>query len=179
METRRSVFAETNIAGDELARVEFEYALPRAFSISTALLLPVLSTREGIFIGLEYRELPAVQKQTGSAAITVVPALRLPRAIRTLGEAKIFAREGLKREFGLEAKTFTALGGRYYPTVGITPEVVYPFAVEVDARGEHELIWVELGDAVSHARAIQDAHSLIAIMRLFHAAQRPASKTNL
>lgn len=160
---------ELNAGGDELAKAELEYVLPRGLSASTIVALPFVKSGGKIFVGIETRELPAVETHLGTAAIAVVPAMRLPRWVHHLEEATEFAAETLEKEMGLKTVAKFELGGRYFPSAGVTPEVVYPFVFEVDASTAHHLDWVELGDAYENSALLLDAHSLTAIQRFAHA----------
>ena len=68
----------------------------------------------------------------------------------------------------VEARRVFPLGGRYHPSPGVTPEVVYPFAVDVKrVETESPLCFTPLREAL--ALPIVDAHLLTALFRLSHA----------
>ena len=85
-------------------------------------------------------------------------------------EARI--RERLAAEYGVRAVEFCELGGRYHPSPGVTPEVVYPYAVpvtEIDHPGQHALQWVPLRVLVGHRQRLRDGHLLTLALRAAHA----------
>jgi hypothetical protein len=63
------------------------------------------------------------------------------------------------------------LGGRYHPSAGLTPEVVYPLAAEVspDGAGDRALRWIPLSDAVTQRHLLRDGHLRIVALRAAHA----------
>ena len=171
LELYTGTFSERDAAGHVLASVPREYLVPREASRNTAVALPVVRTREGYRVGLEHRELPAVQHFTGSAGLTVVPAWRLPRSFTHPSQLPAFMAERLREEFGVTARHTWELGGSYHPTAGITPELAWPFAVELeaDAACDSRLRWVALEELLRHTDEVQDAHLLVVAWRLAHA----------
>jgi hypothetical protein len=167
-------FAEFDSAGDVLREARFEYVRPKSLSNSTVVVLPVVRTGRGVFVGVEQRDLPAVQSFGGSSLIAAAPAWRLPSTITHLSEAPPYLNEALRRDFNLRGRRAWELGGAYFPTSGVTPEVVYPFAVEVEA-GESlpttTLQFTPLPELIDNSDRIRDAHLLIATYRLAHALQ--------
>jgi hypothetical protein len=148
-----------------------EYLVPREASRNTAVALPVVKSREGIRVGLEHRELPVVQHFTGSARFAVTPAWRLPRTVVHLSQVPAFIAGQLREEFSLTVRKAWGLGGSYHPTPGITPELAWPFAVEVeaDAACDSRLSWVPLEVLIQRCDAVLDAHLLVVAWRLAHA----------
>ena len=134
-------------------------------------MLPVLSAGGEIFVGLETRDLPAVQAFTGRSCFIGNPAWRLPRRITNLVEADAQLTYNLLADFGARALRSWPLGGKYYPATGATPEVVYPLAVEVDAESikDSALQFVPLRELVARRALIEDGHLLVTLFRLAHA----------
>ena len=77
----------------------------------------------------------------------------------------------MQREFALTVQNVWELGGPYFSSPGVTPEVVYPFVVEVSASdvASAKLHFVESNTLGSSLNLINDAHLLIAAHRLRHA----------
>jgi SAM-dependent methyltransferase len=170
LDVRAARFEELDAAAQTVSRAELEYVTPKSSSKNTVTLLPALRRGRDVYVGLEVRDLPAVQAFEGTSAIVTVPACRLPRGIVDLDGAERFAREKLGDEFALQLRKITALGGRYYPSVGVTPEVVYPMLGEVGAVSAGcSLAWVSLADAIAHCSELRDAHLLTSLLRLRHA----------
>ena len=166
---REATFVERNHKGDVISEVSFEYVAPKHLSSTTVVALPVFKTAQQTFVGLELRNLAAVQSFTGSSAILTAPAWRLPRSIRNVTELPGFIDERMRRDFGLSVINTWELGGPYFVSPGVTPEVVYPFVVEVEAGATSDLRFVALEELRSNLDLISDAHLLIAAHRLIHA----------
>ncbi|MBC7931700.1 MAG: methyltransferase domain-containing protein [Rubrivivax sp.] len=164
-------FAERDRAGRILAEARFEYARPARLSRNTLVVLPVVRTEQGIFVGIEHRDLPAVQSFSGSSGIAVAPAWRLPPTVTHQSELPHFLKGALARDFNLRASKTWELGGPYFPTSGVTPEVVYPFVVELNADDNFDsrLRFIRLNELTGKSELLQDAHLLIATYRLAHA----------
>lgn len=62
---------------------------------------------------------------------------------------------------------FSKLGEKYFPSIGITPEQVYPYIIHLDYP-THTLNWVALEELLANLDMIDDAHLLIALCRLKH-----------
>ncbi len=171
---RDATFAELDRSGAAIAAVDFEYVVPATLSKSTVVALPVLKLGERIVIGLDHRDLPAVQHFIGSSAITVAPAWRLPRSVKRQSDLEEFLRSGIRREFALSPLRTWELGGAYFATPGLTPETVYPMAVECEAAGatDSPLLFIELDELMGCLDLVQDAHLLISACRLGHALGR-------
>lgn len=171
LQVRCAQLCELDAQGRELARTTLEYAEPRPTSTNTVSALPVLRVDGACFVGLETRELPAVQALTGCSRLITNPAWRLPRTIQTLEQAEAFVVQQLGLLFGARVLRTFPLGGKYYPATGATPEVVYPLAVEVDAQSLRcaALAFVPLSELWARRQQLQDGHLLIALWRLAHA----------
>lgn len=162
---------ERDAAGAALCAARFEFVAPRPLGTSTLSTLPLLRVAGEIHVGLERRELPAVQALSGSARLLTAPAWRLPHAVQTLDDAEALAAAQLLRHFRVRLLRAWPLGGKYYPATGATPEVVYPLAVEVAADGAaaSPLSFVPLRALLQARARIEDGHLLIALHRLAHA----------
>ena len=168
---REGVFAEIDVAGNRLAEAEFEYIQPRVLSKNTVVGIPVAKTPGGIYVAIEHRDLPAVQRFTGSSTITTAPAWRLPSDISHRSQIPEFMKMVTARDFGIDIRGYWELGGPYFPTPGVTPELVRPYAVEIDLSnlGGSPLILVRADDLLANIHLVTDAHLLIALNRLSHA----------
>lgn len=164
------VFASLAADGRELARASREYVLPRAVSPRTVSVLPVLRTRDGYWLALETRALPAAQRFTGNAMLEVCPAFRLPAAAMELPEIERYVREQLTG-FGIAIGALVPLGGPYAPSAGATPEIVTPFAAEVVSLNGSGLRLRALAELAQDLDTVGDGHLKIALLRLLHALQ--------
>ena len=109
-------------------------------------------------------------------ALVTIPGFRLDVHTTTIDQmlGEVSARAYM--EFGIESKGKPVmLGGKYYPSIGFSPETAYPLAVEVDLSAKRpenaptQLRAVALQDLLRHQHLIQDAHLLTALFRLAHA----------
>jgi hypothetical protein len=167
---REGTFAERDGGGRLIAEAKFEYVSPRHLSRNTLVALPVVRTGRGVFVGVEHRDLPAVQSFGGSSGIAAAPAWRLPPTLEHHSEITAFMEGALERDFGLRARRAWELGGPYFPTPGVTPEIVYPYAVETEPDGafESSLRFIPAGELTRRLDLIRDAHLLITACRLAH-----------
>ena len=168
---REGTFLERTQAGDVISEVPFEYVVPQNLGLSTVVVLPVVKTAGGVFTGVELRNLPVVQSFTGSSTITSAPSWRRPRSVRNAGELPAFVSAAMRREFTLTVRNAWELGGPYFSSPGVTPEVVYPMVVEVDANdvASSPLHFVECDTLARRLDRIYDANLLLTAYRLRHA----------
>lgn len=117
-------------------RRALEFVVPATRSPRT---IVDVSIRGGC-LGLEVGDQPAVQRFTGRSDVLVVPARRLDK--------------------GERLPVLGALGGPYYPSPGVTPEIVHPFTARLDAS-----TWVPLLDLLG----AEDLHTRLAAWRGAHA----------
>ncbi len=166
----KSEFVETDSANNEISRAEFEYVVPKNLSKNTVAAIPFVQTENTILVGIELRDLPAPQRFSGNSRLACVPAWRLPLAVEHKFDLEPFLREKFPKDFSVSANKFWELGGSYFTSAGITPEIVYPTAIELDAKSldETDLKFFHLRDLLENCDQIQDAHLLILLNRLGH-----------
>ena len=171
LELRCSRFVEHAADEGQVAAQALEFVVPRSLSINT-IATALLARRNGqILIGVDDDDLPAAQSFNGNSSLLVAPAWRLPRAIVDRRDGRRWIEERLLREYGLRVRQWWELGGRYHPSPGITPERVYPYALEVDAQvapGERPLYWLPLEEAARHADRLHEGHLRIVLFRALH-----------
>jgi hypothetical protein len=111
-----------------------------------------------------------VQRFTGNSNIVCVPAWRLPKTVSHKFDIDPFLVEKFPKDFNVSLQKTWELGGSYFTSAGITPEVVYPFAVELDAESlsKTDVQFFNLKDLLAKFDKIQDAHLLILLNRLAH-----------
>jgi hypothetical protein len=171
LELRLREFIESDAKSETLARAEFEYVVPHKFSRNTVAAIPFFQTDGKIFVGLEFRDLPAPQNFAGNSRLICVPAWRLPFSVKDKFALETLLFDLFKKDFYVSAINCRELGGSYFPTPGVTPEIVYPFAVEIetDDLDRCDLQFIELGSLIEKLDQFEDAHLLILANRLFHA----------
>lgn len=167
----KSEFVETDSANVEISRAEFEFVVPKNLSKNTIAAIPFVQIEDKILVGIETRDLPAPQRFSGSSQIKCVPAWRVPVEIEHKFDLENFLREKFPTDFKARIGNYWELGGSYFTSAGITPEIVYPAAIELNAEtiGETDLKFYELNNLLENADEIQDAHLLILLNRLAHA----------
>lgn len=170
LDHRRAMFCETDAAGQIISRSELEYVVPRTLTKHTVSAIPFVRTDSGTFVGIEIRDLPAPQHFFGNSRLACVPAWRLPRPVRHKFDLEPFVRDRFPIDFSLKAATVSELGGAYFTSAGLTPEIVYPLAVEIETVEDgSELQFIRIEKLLAIQRDLRDAHLLIALNRLGHA----------
>jgi hypothetical protein len=93
--------------------------------------------------------------------------------LTSLTPARAWALDRLQSEYGVTPLEDFTLGGPYYPSPGLTPEVVHPLAVAVDPRADsarlRPLTWVRLDVLVASVGQVRDGHLRIVTLRAAHA----------
>lgn len=166
----KSEFVEIDSEHNEISRAEFEYVVPKNFSKNTVAAIPFVKTENAVLVGIEMRDLPAPQRFTGNSNLPCIPAWRVPFEIEHKFDLENFLREKFSKDFNVTVKKFWELGGSFFTSAGITPEIVYPTAIELNAENLHEtnLKFFHLKILLENADEIQDAHLLILLNRLGH-----------
>lgn len=160
--TRRAYFSEKGIDGSS-AILEFVY--PSVYSSNTLVTLPVFRNEDQLWIGLELRSLPVPQLHTNNSLLPTVPARRLPKSIANINDLEHYIQE-LDIE-GAKVVDYAKLGEKYFPSIGITTEQVYPYVVSL-SQATKGLKWVKLSELLNNLEKVEDAHLLIALCRLHH-----------
>ena len=161
--TRRAYFSEMGV---ESSNAVFEYVYPSTVSSNTLVTLPVFRMEGQIYVGLEVQSLPVPQIHTGNSTIITVPAKRLPKKVCNIHDLEEYIND---MKIGkAKVERYSKLGEKYFPSVGVTTEQVYPYLVCLD-HADKSLRWVSLSDLYQNMDKIEDAHLLICLCRLIHA----------
>ena len=171
LEVRARRFDELDRDGRVVASAVLEYVVPRHHS-ATSVACALLCRRGGeVFLGVHDDDLPAAQAFNGNSELLVAPAWRLPVEVRSVDDARRFVGERARAEFDVRVGRMWDLGGRYHPSAGLCPEVVYPMAVEVLAQGAQAraLCWVPLASVAGRRDQLADGHLRIVALRAAHA----------
>ena len=161
--TSHAQFVETGVTDSCVA---LEYVYPSQVSSNTLITLPVCNMSGQLFLGLERRDLPVPQLLDGNSLLLTVPAKRLPKEVHNFFELGKYLSD-LKIGDSVIERYFR-LGEKYFPSVGITAEQVYPYVVWLD-KPTDELEWVDIKELEAHMNELKDAHLLICLFRLKHA----------
>lgn len=164
-------FVEKNAEGRVLFSAPRDYVVPKALSTNTVACALLRRHGDQVLIGVDEDDLPTAQAFTGSSALVVAPAWRIPKTRTTLTTAANWVREQLMRCYGLTVTSQSELGGRYHPSCGITPEIVYPMAVAVTLGRSvpSTLHWVPLLEIIEGLERVQDGHLRVLALRAAHA----------
>ncbi len=171
LELRTAAFDELSRTGDVLHTRVLEYVVPSVRSTNT-LAVALLRRADGrIWFGVIDEDRPAAQCMTGRSDLWVAPAWRLPRSVQGMRGARTWMTDRLRDHHGLTIGQVFELGGRYHPSSGTTPEVVFPCAAEVtvDDGGPESLTWVELSTLVDADDVLRDGHTRVLAWRAAHA----------
>jgi ubiquinone/menaquinone biosynthesis C-methylase UbiE len=168
---KTGTFQELDESGSILNSVTREYAIPKNLSNATITTLPFMQVNGKIYFGIEDRDLPALQFSTNHSNILTTPAFRIPKNnSKDLESALNFSTKKLQETLGIKVKSITRLGGRYYPSPGVIPEVVYPFLVEVDAQtaNQSQLLWFSADQLRKSISKLEDLHLKLSLLRASH-----------
>jgi hypothetical protein len=163
-------FIERNSMNEVVAVANRDFVVPADLSTNT-IAVALLRRHCGTpLIGLDEDDLPAAQCFTGSSALWVTPAWRIPREYTHLDAARAWIEQRILEQYACKVHTCSELGGRYYPSAGITPELVYPLfaCVRQLEGGSRKLVWVALHELVENIHRIQDGHLRIVALRAAH-----------
>lgn len=163
LQKHRGKFTETGVFNSFNV---LEYVVPQQVSVNTLVTLPVALFCNEIYVGLEMRHLPVPQLHLGNSCIPVAPAYRLPKTISSFKHLEDYILE--LEIYNASIISFTKLGEKLFPSVGITPEQVYPYIVSL-TKSPSELKWIRLSELMDNLDKIRDGHLLVSLFRLSHA----------
>ncbi|HEY2513025.1 MAG TPA: SAM-dependent methyltransferase, partial [Polyangiaceae bacterium] len=174
LELRAGAFTELDAAGAPLRTAPLEYVVPRTLGTNTVVCALLARAGGEIYLGVDDDDLPAAQCFLGNSELLVAPAWRLPKDVETMDGARAWVRARLQAEYALTLGETWELGGAYYPSAGMSPEVAFPLALEVLAQGDGEraLAWIPLREVVPNLDLLADGHLRIVALRAAHAALR-------
>lgn len=166
LKTVHAQFIESGTLGSCAA---LEYVYPASISSNTLLTLPMCRVAGHVYLGLELRDLPVPQLLDGNSSLLTIPAKRLPQDIHNFFELNRYIMDMRIGEASIEQ--YFRLGEKYFPSIGITTEQVYPYVVCLD-KPTKALIWVDIEDLEKHISKLRDAHLLVCLFRIRHALGR-------
>lgn len=178
LETHRQEFIEETADSASPRTRVLEYVQPHedtGLSHQSISVLPVAKAKneegvEEIVVGLEVRSFPVVQEQLGESPFITIPTARLPLSVTTLEGASGFGKAMLKEHHGITSRQAVRLGGKYFVSPGITPEVIYPLLVEVNLSEiqSDSLKWVRLNELIPLLPELHCAQLLTSTYRAAH-----------
>ena len=167
LEIRRGRFREVDSSGTTLGELDLEFVVPGKLSCLTVALLPMQFSGGEWWVGLDLEDLPAAQAFSGSSRHWIAPAWRLPSGLGDWRTARAWLSEALGREYAATLEDWAPLGGPYFPTPGLTPELVYPVAVRVECAPETGLRFFPLSKLMERWESIQNGHLRCLLLRAY------------
>jgi hypothetical protein len=162
LKTSRAIFSEMGVDNSHSV---LEYVYPTVYSTNTVVTLPVFTCDKQIYVGLEMRSLPVPQLFTENSSILTAPAYRLTKNITSLYDLEQYLSSLTIGDSAVSS--FSKLGEKYFPSIGITPEQVFPYIIHLN-HPANTLNWVGLEELLANLDMIDDAHLLITLCRLKH-----------
>jgi SAM-dependent methyltransferase len=164
-------FEELAADGRVLATQALEYVVPIRLGPSTVAVALLARAGDELLMGIDDDDLPAAQGFSGNSNLLVTPAWRLPRQIAGVCAARAWVGDRLADEYGVAASNVWELGGPYRPSPGLTPETVFPLALEVaSVRADRRpLRWLPLRLLVGQRASLHDGHLRVLLLRAAHA----------
>jgi SAM-dependent methyltransferase len=160
----RHSFQEQDRFGQVVAQLELESVTPTRLGLVTVAVLPMLWDQSW-WVGLDLDDLPAVQAFSGNSRHWLAPAWRLPNPIQQMHQAKEWVARGLHQEYAVQAQEWAPLGGPYFPSPGLTPELVYPLAVRVLPEAGCTLRFFPLTTAMQNWHTLTNGHLRCLLLR--------------
>lgn len=157
-------YQEVDARGQVVSEMCLESAQPAHHSCQTLALLPMCWHQGSWWVGFDLDELPAAQAFAGNSTLWVAPAWRLPKELNTLRGSQEWVAGQLREQSGEEVEEWAPLGGPYFPSPGLTPELVYPFAVRVVPG---RLSYFRLEEALERWETLPDGHLRGLLLRAY------------
>jgi SAM-dependent methyltransferase len=160
----RNRFEELNRDGQTVGNLELESVSPSRLGRLTVAVLPMLFDQQW-WVGLDLDDLPAVQAFSGNSRHWLAPAWRLPSDLRQMHQARDWAGRGLHKEYSVLAQDWAPLGGPYFPSPGMTAELVYPLAVRVEPQTGCTLHFFPLQEVMKNWDSVSNGHLRCLLLR--------------
>lgn len=167
MEIQSWQFSELDAQARPCREVRLESVVPSRLRSLTLAVLPLLATGEGWWVGLDLEDLPAAQAFSGSSRHWIAPAWRLPKGLSGQAAAREWVGQALQRDYRVQVEDWAPLGGPYFPTPGLTPELVYPLAARVCPQEQHQLAFFPLKQLMEGWEGVQNGHLRCLLLRAY------------
>lgn len=168
---RKQLFEEVEAGGRVLRSVGLEYVQPAHTSLNTVAVAPLWKHGTTVYFGVVEEDLPAAQCFSGHSNHLQAPAWRLPTSIPGTRSLEDFMRDVLRKENGVTVRDSFQMGGPYFPSPGVTPEIAYPWCVDVAEQNEgpYPLSWVRLEKLVEGFAHLKEGHLRTLVSRVSRA----------
>lgn len=161
----RHEYEELDRDGKVLTRGALESVEPGKLSCQTVVALPMIYQNDQWWVGLDLDDLPAAQAFSGNSCLWVAPAWRLPHEVTRQNQMRQWIGERLLSQMAVTAVEWAPLGGPYFPSPGLTPELVYPLAVRVEVQPHSSLKFFPLAEIMDRWEDFRDGHLRCALLR--------------
>ncbi|MBX3167110.1 MAG: methyltransferase domain-containing protein [Candidatus Eremiobacteraeota bacterium] len=165
LEVRSRRFQQFSSTGQLVDESQLEYIVPSQLQSLTMAVLPMLYQEKSWWVGLDLEDLPAAQAFSGNSRHWIAPAWRLPSEVTSLEQARSWLERPFFREYGFAASDWAPLGGPYFPTPGLTPELVYPVAVRLHMLHPGCLDFFPLEELMERWEEISNGHLRCLLLR--------------
>jgi hypothetical protein len=179
LSTHRREFTE-RLSGEATlgSSKEWDYVEPAdgsGLSHQTAAFLPVAKVKkadgtEEIVVGLELRDLPGPQLVGHTSLLATVPSIRIPLDVNSMHAAQQFTVQKFQELFEVTVSGCRRLGGKYFKSPGVTPDIEYPMVVEVDlSRSKTDALrWFPLREIANHIDELRCGQAITLLWRAAH-----------
>lgn len=165
LEVRNSRFQQLDSLGEVVDELELEYVVPSRLQSLTVAVLPMIYYQGHWWVGLDLEDLPAAQAFSGNSRHWIAPAWRLPSQLSSLQQSRHWLDTALQNDYGCAIQDWAPLGGPYFPTPGLTPELVYPVAVRLQMLHPGGLHFFVLEELLQKWEQISNGHLRCLLLR--------------
>ena len=181
LEVVRSQFHEVAMEAGRRRRIahqELEFVVPsqkQTEDISTNSVTLLCLAREpssgDVLCGLQAvtgtrSQFPSVQQREGRSGHLTLPGYRLPSRVAHVQDLPRW----IALQTGVAEASVRELGSGYFPSLGVMPNRVFPFAItEISPHLRQLCRFVSLAEAFRNFERLQDLHTMVALARAVHA----------
>ncbi len=141
----RSVFVQDHISAygrESRNATEKDFIIPAALSANTAVCLPLVRNVVGQYVfAAEPQSLPIPQRLGASEPMLSLPSFRLPEDLKSLDDVRAF----LAKHLGVASEDLFPLGPSFFLQPDISPERIYPFALNASGLATRWERWYKPG----------------------------------
>lgn len=165
LELRTSRFQQLDAKGQLVDELQLESVVPSRLQCQTVAILPMVFYEKSWWVGLDLEDLPAAQAFSGNSRHWIAPAWRLPAQLKSWNQTRSWLDAAMRHEYGCTIEDWAALGGPYFPTPGLTPELVYPIAVRLQMLAPGSLHFFPLEMLMQRWGQISNGHLRCLLLR--------------
>lgn len=126
----KSIFVDEGHDGEGankgLAARDIDFAINEEYGMNVAVVMPLSKNMDGeVMAGVIMDYMPIPERYSGDGSIVTLPMFNLPKEIQTMDMAKRYVAE----QFQIKPDQVSKLGEPYFSHIGVTPQRIFPFAV--------------------------------------------------